>query len=411
MTDVVGREYTDALSGERRHASEPGEDPLWQRIEAVRDHAIVLLDPDGNVASWHDGARAILGHEAQEIMGVHFSRFYPAEVIESGRPALHLKVASIEGRFEDEGWRVRRDGTKFWARTVLMALRDRNGELRGFGEVMRDFSELERAEALVGVASRMNEFIAMLSHELRNPLTPIRNAVHLMRHKQLDDMELQTMSAMLERHSAQLVRLVDDLLDVSRLTRGTIRVKRDVVDIASVIACALEACRPTIDGHGHTLHVILPQEPVRLTGDSVRLVQVMANLLDNAARYTPRGGEIRITVKSLAREVEIRVRDSGIGMTPTLIAKAFDLFTQGEQPIERSEGGLGVGLALARQLARLHGGDLQGHSDGRGKGSEFLVRLPLTREEDARQARSAGFDRHLGTPVDFEALREVLRSL
>lgn len=277
--------------------------------------------------------------------------------------------------------------------------------------VDREYTDALSQEALMGVASRVNEFIAMLSHELRNPLTPIRNAVHLMRHKQLNDMELQTMSAMLDRHSAQLVRLVDGLLDVSRLTRGILRVQRDVVDIASVIACALEACRPTIDGRGHTLHVMLPQEPVRLTGDSVRLVQVMVNLLDNAARYTPQGGEIRITVKALAREVEIRVRDSGIGMTPTLIAKAFDLFTQGEQPIERSEGGLGVGLALARQLARLHGGDLQGYSDGRGKGSEFLVRLPLTREEDARQARSAGFDHPVGKPVDFEALREVLRSL
>ena len=430
MTDAVDREYTDALSREQRQAPEPGQESSWQRIEAVRDHAIVLLDAHGNVASWHDDARAILGHEAQEILGAHFSRFYPAEVIESGQPELDLKVAAIEGRVEKEGWRVRRDGARFWARAVLMALRDRDGALRGFGQVIRDFSQPERAEALVGVASRMTEFIAILSHELRNPLAPIRNAVHLMRHKQLNDTELQTLSAMLDRHSAQLVRLVDDLLDVSRLTRGTIRVQRDLVDIASVVACALEACRPAIDAHGHTLHVMLPEEPVRLTGDSVRLVQVIVNLLDNAARYTPRGGEIRVTVKPLAREVEIRVRDSGIGMTPTFMAKAFDLFTQGERPIERSEGGLGVGLALARQLVKLHGGDLQVHSDGRGKGSEFLVRLPLSgpasavptaatdgpvegaypegRIREVEGPPKTDLDRHFVKPRDWAALRWLL---
>jgi PAS domain S-box-containing protein len=268
MTDAVDREYTDSLSRDRGPALEPGEGRLWQRIEAAREHAIVMLDRHGKVASWHDGARAILGHEAQEIMGAHFSRFYPAEVIESGRPEFDLKVAAIKGRVEDEGWRVRRDGTRFWAGAMLMALRDRDGELRGFRQVIRDLSQPERTEAL-GIAFRMNEFIAMLSHELRNPLAPIRNAVHLMRHKQLSDTELQRLSAMLDRHSAQLVRLVDDLLDVSRLTRGTIRVHRDSVDIASVMACVLEACHLAIDAHGQTLHLMLPEEPVRLTGDSV----------------------------------------------------------------------------------------------------------------------------------------------
>jgi PAS domain S-box-containing protein len=269
MSHAVDREYTDSLFRDRGSAFEAGEGRLWQRIEAAPEHAIVLLDPHGNVASWHDGARAILGHEAQEIMGAHFSRFYPAEAIQSGRPELDLKLAAIEGRVEDEGWRVRRDGTRFWARTMLMPLRDRDGELRGFGQVIRDFSQPECTESLVGIASRMNEFIAVLSHELRNPLAPIRNAVHLMRHKQLSDTEVQRLSAMLDRHSAQLVRLVDDLLDVSRLTRGTIRVQRDLVDTASVMTCVLEACRLAIDAHGHTLHVMLPEEPVRLTGDSV----------------------------------------------------------------------------------------------------------------------------------------------
>jgi signal transduction histidine kinase len=140
----------------------------------------------------------------------------------------------------------------------------------------------------------------------------------------------------------------------------------------------LEASRPVIDAHGHTLSLALPEEPVQLVGDSVRLAQVIVELLDNAARYTPRGGEIRVTVKPLGHEVEIRVRDTGIGMTPALMERAFDLFTRGEGPIDRSEGGLGVGLALARHVVALHDGYLEVHSAGRGKGSEFLIRLPIS---------------------------------
>jgi signal transduction histidine kinase len=293
-----------------------------------------------------------------------------------------------------------------------------------------DKSHCVRAKPLPHAARQTHEFIAMLSHELRNPLAPIRNAVYLLRRKHLNSTELQSLLAMLDRHSAQLVRLVDDLMDVSRLTQGTIRLHSQVLDIASVVARAVEASRPAIDAHTHTLCLALPEEPVHLTGDCVRLVQVIGELLDNAARYTPPGGEIRITVTPLERQVEIRVRDTGIGMAPELMAKAFDLFTRGGRPLERSEGGLGVGLALARGLVELHGGQLEVQSAGRDKGSEFLMRLPVSgpvsavptvaaegpvdgadpqpgiREADA--SPQTGFERHFVKPRYWVALRRLL---
>lgn len=430
MKDGVDHEYSAVPSGGGQLlAPEEGAEPLWQLTEEVRDHAIVLLDPQGTVASWHDGARAITGHEAHEIIGTHFSRFYLAEAVEASWPELELKVAAAEGRFGGTGWRVRQDGSHYWAEVVLMALRDRDGTLRGFGHVIRDTPQTRRTKPLPAAAHQTNELVAVLSHELRNPLAPIRNAVYLLRRKQLNDTDVQSLLAMLDRNSAHLVRLLDDLLDVSRLTHGTIRLHSQMLDIASVVTRAVEASRPVIDANTHTLRLVLPEEPVQLSGDCVRLVQVIGELLDNAARYTPPGGEIRITVMPLERQVEIRVRDTGIGMAPELMARAFDLFSRGEDPLTQSGGGLGVGLALARSLVELHGGQLEVHSAGRDQGSEFLMRLPVSpavptvaAEGPAEGAHpqwgihevdawpQTGLERHLVKPRYWAALRRLLSS-
>ena len=378
MKEGVDRGYLAAPPAEQFGAPEGGGEPLWPLTDEVRDHAIVLLDPQGFVASWHDGARGLTGHEAHDVIGTHFSRFYLPEAVEDARPELELRLAAVEGHFGGEGWRVRQDGSQYWAEVALIALRDRDGELCGYGHAISENLQPERAKRLPSGTRQANEFIAMLSHELRNPLAPIRNAVYLMRRKQSNDTELQSLLAMLDRNCERLARLVDDLLDVSRLTQNTIHLHAQVVDIASVVARAVDASRLVLDAHGHNLQVVLPDEPIELTGDCVRLVQVLAELLDNAARYTPAGGEIRVAVKPHGHHVEIRVRDTGIGMAPELVAKVFDLFTRGERPIERSAGGLGVGLALARGLVELHGGQLEAHSAGLDQGSEFLMRLPMS---------------------------------
>jgi PAS domain S-box-containing protein len=216
------REASGAPSGRQAHAPDGVEEPIWQLTEWLRDYAIVLLDLKGYVASWHDGAQVIMGYEAREIIGTHFACFYPPEAAARARSELELKIAAVEGCFESEGWRARRDGSRFWAHLVLTALRDHDGELRGFGHVIRNVPQPGCAQALQGAACRTNEFIARLSHELRNPLAPIRNAVELLRGEQLTDTQLKRLTGILDRHSAELMRLVDDLLQVSRLTQTVV---------------------------------------------------------------------------------------------------------------------------------------------------------------------------------------------
>jgi PAS domain S-box-containing protein len=208
---------------DRLDAAEVCPKPFWELIAPRRDHVVVVLDPFGTIASWHVGAQAVTGHEAHEIIGAHVSRLYPAEAIERGWPELELKVAAVQERFETEAWRVRRDGSRFWAHVVLIALRDSHGELRGFGNLTRELQRPRDTERVERGERRMDGLIAMLSHELRNPLAAIRNAVSLMRIKQLADAEMHWMISILDRQSAQLVRLADWLLE-----NGHLRLDKDV---------------------------------------------------------------------------------------------------------------------------------------------------------------------------------------
>jgi PAS domain S-box-containing protein len=337
-----------------------------------------MLDPEGRVSSWNHGAELIKGYKAEEIVGRHFSTFYPADALARGWPEHELEVARAEGRFEDEGWRVRKDGSLFWANVVITALYGQNGALRGFAKITRDLTERKRIEALEEADLRRNEFLAMLSHELRNPLAPIRNALAVMRMSGVDESSLSWARTVLERQVSHLTRLVDDLLDVSRIAVGKITLQRKSIDVAQVVIAAVEASRPLIDSRGHNLTVLIPQEPLPIEGDLTRLAQALTNLLNNAAKYTPPAGEIRLTVEREEEgKVAIRVHDTGVGIAADLLPKIFDLFTQGERALDRSEGGLGIGLTLAQRLIKLHGGSLEALSEGPGRGSEFIIGLPL----------------------------------
>ncbi|HWH46175.1 MAG TPA: response regulator [Burkholderiales bacterium] len=228
---------------------------------------------------------------------------------------------------------------------------------------------------------RKDEFLAMLAHELRNPLAPIRSAVAVM-HRVGSQTPLMMWSRdVIERQVAHLTRLVDDLLDVSRLTQGKIRLERQSVDLGSVIERALEVSRPSIDSHKHRLQVMLPETPVYLDGDPVRLAQVFSNLLNNAAKFTPEEGRISVIAELAANRVRVRIQDNGCGMPADLLPHAFDLFTQANRSLARSEGGLGIGLTLVRTLVQKHGGSVGAHSDGPGKGSEFIVELPVVQRK------------------------------
>ncbi|HVX12194.1 MAG TPA: PAS domain S-box protein [Pirellulales bacterium] len=671
------------------------EEQLRLLVQGTKDYAIFLLDPQGNIASWNNGAERIKGYKADEIIGQHFSRFYPQEALDRGWPAHELQVAAAEGRFEDEGWRVRKDGSQFWANVVITALRDEHGNLRGFSKITRDMSERKNAEEnarllveestarrvaeenaqliqeqrerlqvtltsigdavistddegrveflnrvaeelvgwtsdeavghsltevfcivnektrqpvdnpavralregkIVGLANhtvliskdgterpiddsaapirdtegnvigsvlvfrdiserkrsevvqtgqkhvlellvegaplpdvldrlceimesqsqdklittillvdedghrlrsvagrrapadyaravdgirigpgvgscgtaayrgepvivsdiatdplwadfrdlalshglqacwstpifssqdrvlgtfavyydtphrpsseevrlvdiltrtagvaverrqaeaalreadhRKDEFLATLAHELRNPLAPMRNALQVIQLAGNDTKAVGQAREMMERQMRHMVRLVDDLLDVSRITRGKLELRKQRVDLLAVVRTAVETSRPLIEAASHHLTITMPQQPLFVDGDPVRLAQVFSNLLNNAAKYTEQGGEIWLTAERQGSDAVLSVRDTGLGIPKEMLAKVFELFTQVDRTLEKSQGGLGIGLTLVRRLIEMHGGSIEARSEGYGKGSEFIVRLP-----------------------------------
>ena len=252
-----------------------------------------------------------------------------------------------------------------------------------------EIAERRRIEdALKEGDRRKDEFLAILSHELRNPLAPLRNASQIMKRIGLSDPQLSRAHGVIERQVGHLSRLVDELLDVARITRGAIKLRAEPVDLTEIVLQAVESCRPSLDAQQIELHLHLPTRPAPVFGDTTRLSQVVSNLLGNAAKYTPSGGAVSLRLElpdfiDPPGEVVIRVRDSGVGIPPEMLPRVFDLFTQVERTLDRAQGGLGVGLALVRHLVQLHGGKVEAHSAGINLGSEFIVRLPRLSQQTA----------------------------
>jgi len=371
-------------------------------VEGVQDYAVYMLDPDGMISSWNSGAQKIMGYQREEVAGKHISIFYRPEDLATGRPWEEIAQARRTGRAEDEGWRVRKSGERFWARVVVTALQDHDGKLRGFAKVTQDLSQREYARDLERTAQRLNEFIAMLAHELRNPLAPIRTAVHMMERLPAGDPTQAEMRRTIERQSTHLMRILDDMLDIARVTRGKLSIEQVRVDLADVVARAVEVALAA--GERHDLKVELPDEPLVVTGDPARLAQVVGNLLTNAIRYTPPGGSIWIKGRREGDEALLSVRDTGRGIPAENLETIFGMFVQGKDPIHRVGGGLGVGLALARRITEMHGGRLVVASEGEGKGSEFTLCLPIGAEAEAAPAPA----RRPPAPSDKVAAKRVL---
>ena len=273
---------------------------------------------------------------------------------------------------------VRADGSVIYVQNDVEPLYDETGAVSGCISVVVDLTERKQASDLLReVDRRKDEFLATLSHELRNPLAPIRNAVELLRIAPHDEHVRREALATLQRQLLQLVHLTDDLLDVSRIARNRIELRRERIDIRAVVQSAVESAQPHVDAAGHTLTVSQPDEPVWLDADFTRLAQAFANLLNNAVKYTERGGRIEVTARAEGERAVVSVADSGVGIPPDLIARVFDMFTQLDYSRDRGRGGLGIGLALARRLVELHGGTIEAQSAGEGLGSTFTVRLPI----------------------------------
>jgi PAS domain S-box-containing protein len=662
------REQHDLLEhqvSERTAELQASEEKFRLLVDGTKDHAIFMLDPGGRVVSWNPGAQRIKQYTAGEIIGQHFSRFYPADDVQSGNPERALQTAAAKGKYEEEGWRIRKDGTRYWASAVITALRDDAGNLRGFSKVLRDSTERKQAEEsarrlleeetarrvtdqynrvveaqreqmrvtltsigdgvtttnaqgrvtllntvaealtgwtneeaagqplekvfhivnertkqvvedpvakvlatgrIVGLANhtvliakdgterpiadsaapirdesgrtsgvvlvfrdvtqrrreeatlrrqadlleqthdaifvwqlrgpivywnagaehlygfskqeavgkvshellatifpegdraafeaaierhgefrgelihtkkngeritveslnrlmtesdgqqfvletsrdvterktlemelrrkveelavadrRKDEFLATLAHELRNPLAPIRNAIQVLLMKGPPDRDLKWGREVIERQVKHMSRLLDDLLDVSRISYNKLELRKEPVDLSSVIQMAVETSHPLIDGGGHELTVDLPAEPVYVDVDPVRLAQIISNLLNNAARYTGKGGHIRLTAARQGDEIIVSVKDDGIGVAAEMLPRIFDIGSQGHPAVDQPDSGLGIGLWLVRGLVELHGGSVDARSDGPGKGSEFIVRLPVVLEAGVQQ--------------------------
>ena len=363
-----------AIDNARLYRSLQESEQRYRAVVESQAELVCRFRLDGTILFANGAYARSVGVTAEAMVGRDFWSFIPQDEHAAVRRVLarltrEAPEVRIENRFdtaEGERWML-------WTNRALAF--DAAGRVLEAQATGVDITERRRAEeALRDADRRKDEFLAMLAHELRNPLAPIRNALHLLRISGAGPVAAEARDVM-ERQLTHLIRLVDDLLEVSRISRGKIELRRAAVDLAGVVASAVETSRPAIDAARHRLEIRLPPAPLHVEGDFVRLSQVVANLLNNAAKYTDPGGRIALSVQREGAEAEIRVQDNGLGLAPEVLPRIFDMFAQADRA--RAAGGLGIGLALAKMLVDLHGGSIEARSGGLGRGSEFVVRLPL----------------------------------
>jgi PAS domain S-box-containing protein len=390
--DMTERHYSE-------EALRQSEERFRLIVEGVRDYAIFMLDPGGHIVTWNSGAQLMKGYRADEIIGRHFSIFYPPEDVRAGKPEWELRVATTEGRYEEEGWRVRKDGTLFWANVLITALFDPQGQLRGFGKVTRDMTErkvaeqqreelrerehqlaLEReARAQTEAAVRLRDtFLSILAHELRTPLTSLLgNAQLLLRRTQqegvLSERNQRNLQVIIDQ-AARLNKLVSLQLDITRLHSSQLHIERAPVDVAALARLVVDESALTV-----TLHSVVydgPNTPLMVAGDELRLIQVLQNLVQNAIKYSPAGGTVRVSVEHQGAAARVAVSDEGMGIPQAELPRLFQRFYRASNVEERQISGLGVGLYLVKELVTLHGGTVEVLSE-EGRGSTFTITLPL----------------------------------
>ncbi len=369
-------------------AQREAEDALLAQAELLDLAHVMVRDLDNRILLWTHGMEALYGWKRQEAVG---QVSYTLLRTQFPRPMEEIEAdLQRHGRWEGELVQTHKDGRRIVVASHWVLHHGWEKQPAAVLVVNNDITAQRRAhEALQEADRQKDEFLAMLAHELRNPLAPIRNAIEVLRLAGTTEANLQWARDVIDRQVGHMSRLVDDLLDISRITRGKVTLSKERIDLATVLGRAVETSRPLFDVRGHQLTVNLPPGAVRLEADPLRLAQVVSNLLNNAAKYTRPGGQVVLTAGPEGHQVVIRVKDTGVGIAPELLPHVFDLFVQGDRSLARSEGGLGIGLTLVKRLVEMHGGSVEVFSAGPGQGSEFTVRLPARDETTASPAGGA----------------------
>ncbi|MGN6543688.1 MAG: hybrid sensor histidine kinase/response regulator [Aureliella sp.] len=348
---------------------------LEDQARALSLATILFRDIHGQITQWNEGAQRLFGWTSDEAIGQTVQ-----ELLQSRFPQpLEQVQAELTraGQWHGEAVYRHKDGTELHVATHCILSRDKAGNPIGVAEVHNDVTALRRAEAAVREADRRkDEFLAVLAHELRNPLAPIRTGLELMRTMPDDPKLIEETRSIMERQTRQLVTLVDDLLDISRISRGKLELRRSSVALSEIVQSAVEAATPIIRASGHCLSVALPETPVYLHADPNRLAQVLSNLLDNSAKYMPAGGRIGLTAERADDTVVLSIKDTGIGIPTDMLERIFDMFTR-TQLTDVDHGGLGIGLALVKSIVEMHEGRIEAYSEGPGQGAQFKITLPV----------------------------------
>ncbi len=413
--DVTDRQHLEQLNAERLTIA----GRLASIVDSSED-AIISKSIDGIIQHWNGAAERLFGYTPEQAVGRHISLLIPPDRADEEERIIACLMAGERIEHYDTV-RLRNDGQRLQVSLTISAVKNQEGQIVGASKIVRDITERKRMEDelrelatdLSEADHRKDEFLATLAHELRNPLAPIRNGLQLMKLAGGQDEVIERIHSMMERQLTQMVRLVDDLMDVSRISRGKLELRKERIPLLEVLNSAVETSRPLINEMGNKLTISLPEQPVLIDGDMTRLAQVFLNLLNNAAKYSDQGGHIELVAKVEWRVVSdenedtrlaaipsplathqsplatpfvvVSVKDAGIGIAVDQLTKIFQMFTQVDRSLEKSQGGLGIGLSLVKSLVEMHGGTVEAHSDGPGTGSEFVVYLPIARDRQQSQ--------------------------